>query len=129
PGRDDAASLARIGRAGFSKGGYSHVVTNSGSSEMRFIAVELLQADNPATASLPDMPGHKLETENERVRIYRVKLAPGESLPAHRHAAGWLAVTVVGGNGPGSYRWNAAGTNDSINAIPTALEVVELELR
>src|SRR5256885_450988 len=30
PGRDDAQSIARIGRAGFSKGGYSHVVTNSG---------------------------------------------------------------------------------------------------
>ena len=36
PARDDAQSMARIGRAGFSKGGYSHTVTNSGSSMWNF---------------------------------------------------------------------------------------------
>src|SRR5262245_47223005 len=34
PGREDAQSIARIGRAGFSKGGYSHTVTNSGTIEL-----------------------------------------------------------------------------------------------
>jgi hypothetical protein len=47
-GRNTEESLSRIGRASFSQGGYSHVVTNSGPIEMRFIAVELLRGDRPA---------------------------------------------------------------------------------
>lgn len=129
PGREDAASLARIGRAGFTKGGYSHVVTNAGTIELRFINVEFLKGDRPSAAPVPDGPQHKLETENERVRIYRIKLAPGESLPAHTHAAGWLEVTVAGGAGPGAYRWYAAGTSTPLRATASALEIVELEPR
>ena len=128
-GRDDAQSAARIGRAGFSKGGYSHVVTNSGTIEMRFIAVELMRADKPGAAPFPDESRHKLEMENDRVRIYRVKLAPGESLTSHTHSAGWLGVTVSGGSGPGAYQWHGAGTNNPLNSGQSALEVVELELR
>ena len=128
-GRDDAASAARIGRAGFSKGGYSHVVTNSGTIEMRFIDVELMRADKPAAASVPDEPRHKLELENDRVRIYRVKLAPGESFASHKHAAGWLGVTVAGGAGPGTYQWHGAGDGNPLNSGQSVFEMVELELR
>jgi hypothetical protein len=128
-GRNDAASAARIGRAGFSRGGYSHVVTNSGPIEMRFIAVELLRSDKPAAAAASDEPRHKLELENDRVRIYRIRLAPGESLPAHSHSAGWLSVTVSGGTGPGTYQWHGAGSANTVRAEQTALEVVELEPR
>jgi len=51
PGREDAAAMARIGRAGFSKGGYSHIVTNAGTIEMRFIVVELLSGSEKSTLS------------------------------------------------------------------------------
>jgi hypothetical protein len=129
PGSTDAQAVARIGRAGFSRGGYSHTVTNSGSIELRFINVELLRADSPGSAAFPDQPQHKLETENERVRVYRIKLAPGESLPAHRHSSGWIAVTVAGGTGPGSFQWYAAGASNPLTAGPSGLEVVELEPR
>ena len=97
-----------IGRAGFSKGGYSHSVTNSGPGVMRFIVVEPLKTDRPNTPAA-GFPNHALETENDRVRIYRVKLAPGESLTAHTHAAGWVEVTVSGGAGLGFFAWHAAG--------------------
>jgi len=129
PGRGDAESLARIGRAGFSKGGYSHTVTNSGSIELRFIDVEILKGDKSGAAPFPGVPGHELESENDRVRIYRIKLVPGESLPLHRHTGGWLAVTVAGGDGPGSYRWHEGGTDSPLKANQTALEIVELEPR
>jgi hypothetical protein len=128
PGSTDAQAVARIGRAGFSKGGYSHIVTNSGSIELRFIDVEVVKADSPA-AAFPDQPQHKLETENERVRVYRIKLAPGESLPAHQHSSGSLAVTVSGGTGPGSFQWYAAGASNPLTAGPSGLEIVELEPR
>ena len=37
-----------------SKGGYSHVVTNSGPVEMRFIAVDLERSDKPGTPAFTD---------------------------------------------------------------------------
>jgi hypothetical protein len=128
-GRNDAASLARVGRAGFSAGGYSHVVTNAGPIEMRFIAVELLRADSSAARPFADEPMHKLETQNDRVRIYRVRLMPGESLTPHTHSAGWLGVTVTGGRGPGTFEWHPAESADPLRGGDSGLEIVELEPR
>src|SRR5262245_46946610 len=97
----EVAEPGRIGRAGFSKGGYSHRVTNSGPAIMRFIAVEILKTDRPSSPAA-QLPNHTIELENDRVRVYRVKLGPGESLASHSHTAGWLEVTVAGGAGPGA---------------------------
>src|SRR5262245_48822493 len=83
------------GRASFAKGGYSHTVTNANPGVMRFINVEVLKADHPGSAAA-QQPSHTLETENDRTRVYRVKLAPGETLKAHSHPSGWLEVIVTG---------------------------------
>jgi predicted metal-dependent enzyme (double-stranded beta helix superfamily) len=127
-GRDGDAALRGIGRAGFAKGGYAHSVTNSGPGVMRFIVVELLKPDRPTAPSV-GMPKHVLETENDRVRIYRVKLAPGESLESHSHNTGWVEVTVTGRNKPGSSAWHAAGEQHAltVGAADPPLEIVELE--
>ena len=122
-GRDDAESANRVGRAGFSKGGYSHSVTNSGPGVMRFIDVEILKSDRPASPAM-QLPNHTLELENDRVRIYRIKLAAGESLASHTHNAGWLEVTVSGGAGPGTYLWRDASVAGPLKA---PLEIVEIE--
>jgi quercetin dioxygenase-like cupin family protein len=124
----DAQAQARVGRAGFSKGGYSHRVTNSGPGIMRFIDVEILKSDRPASPAVK-LPNHTLELENDRVRIYRVKLAPGESLTSHSHTAGWLEVTVSGGAGPGAYLWRGASDAGPLKVPAGAapLEIVELE--
>jgi hypothetical protein len=127
-GRDDAESANRVGRAGFSKGGYSHSVTNSGPGVMRFIDVEILKSDRPASPAM-QLPNHTLELENDRVRIYRVKLGAGESLASHTHNAGWLEVTVSGGAGPGAYLWRAASVAGPLK-VPAGvapLEIVEIE--
>jgi hypothetical protein len=130
PGREDAQSIARIGCAGFSKGGYSHAVTNSGTIELRFIAVEILSSPAKSGAvAVANEPRHTLETENERVRIYRVKLASGESLTSHTHSAGWLGVIVKGGSGPGTFQWYGPGSPNPIVAGQSELEIVELEPR
>jgi hypothetical protein len=127
-GRADAESANRIGRAGFSKGGYSHSVTNSGPGVMRFIDVEILKSDRPASPAM-QLPNHTLELENDRVRIYRVKLAAGESLASHTHNAGWLEVTVSGGAGPGAYLWRDASAAGPLKVPAGAapLEIVEIE--
>jgi quercetin dioxygenase-like cupin family protein len=127
PGRDDAEAVARIGRAGFSKGGYSHTVTNSGTSEQRFLDVEILTSGSIA----PDtrqIPAHTLELENDRVRIYRVVVTNGQSIAGHSHGHGWLAVVVKGGAGAGSYQWHAANSVEALsNSGTIPLEIVELE--
>jgi len=127
-GREGTASPGTVGRAGFTKGGYAHSVTNSGPGVMRFIAVEILKSDRPGSAAAK-LDGHVLETENDRMRIYRVKLAPGESMISHAHTAGWIEVTVTGGSGPGAFVWHAAGDASPLKVAPgaTPLEIVEIE--
>ena len=129
PSQPGPEAAARIGRFGFSRGGYSHVVRNSGTLEQRLIDVEFHKSDRPGAAAAPDSPGHALETDNDRVRSYRVRLAPGQSLPAHAHQAGWMAITIRGGSGPGTHQWFAAGSAAPLS-VPSggeALEVVEFE--
>jgi len=127
-GREGTASPGTVGRAGFTRGGYAHTVTNSGPAIMRFIAVEILKSDRPGSPTAR-LEGHALETENDRTRIYRVKLAPGESMPSHTHAAGWIEVTVTGGSGPGSVVWHAAGSASPLRVVAGSapLEIVEIE--
>ncbi len=126
-GRDDAQTLSRIGRATFNKGGYSHTVTNAGPGVARFIEVDLLGTDHPHAAAVADSAWHKLEGENDRVRIYRVTVPPGERLEPHTHEAGWMAVTVKGGMGPGTAQWRPAGTSNPLAAGTDPLELVEIE--
>jgi len=96
---------------------------------MRFIAVDLERSDKPGTPAFTDEARHKLELENDRVRVYRIKLAAGGSLSAHSHSAGWLAVTVAGGKEPGTYQWHGANAANPVNAGTSGLEIVELEPR
>jgi quercetin dioxygenase-like cupin family protein len=95
---------------------------------MRFIVVEPLKSDHPNTPAA-DLPKHTLETENDRVRIYRLKLAAGDALTTHTHSAGWVEVTVAGGAGPGVSVWHGAGESHPLKVDPSGapLEIVELE--
>src|SRR4051794_30544516 len=102
-GRDDAQGQARVGFAGFAKGGYTHVVTNPSAGPMRFIDVELRGADRGVGDDDLEV-GHAIVLNNARVRITRVKLGAGESVPDHRHVNGYLSVAIRGGEGPGAWR-------------------------
>jgi hypothetical protein len=129
PGRGDPQSAAFAGDATFAAGGYSHVVTNSGTSEQRVIEVEILMSGRPAARAVAGESDHVLEIENDRVRIYRVRLDPGDSIPVHTHSAAWLGVTIAGAPGPGTSRWYDAGEPNPLAAGARVLEVVELEPR
>jgi quercetin dioxygenase-like cupin family protein len=95
---------------------------------MRYIVVEPFKSDVPGAAATT-LPHHVLETENERVRIYRLKLAAGESMEPHSHSAGRVEVTVTGTAGVGAWSWIRGGENHPLQVPPTApaLEVVEIE--
>lgn len=47
--------------------------------------------------SVSDNVGTKLLFENDRVRVWDLCLAPGESTGKHRHSTDYLYVTVGGG--------------------------------
>lgn len=116
-----------IGRAGFSRGGYSHVVTNSNSGVVRYIVVEPIRADHPGVAAAT-LPGHVLEDENDRLRIYRVRLDASASIEQHSHESGWAEVTVFGPDPTGSFAWTGGGENHSLRAPADGpLEIVEIE--
>lgn len=130
PGGDDARAQARIGFAGYSRGGYSHVITNPNTAPMRFIAVELRGADRGVAFGEPAQDDHLPVLSNARVRITRVKLSAGESLPEHQHANGYVSVIVRGGEGPGVWKWHPAGEAASpLSAGAQPLELVEVEGR
>ena len=51
-------------------------------------------SQNPAVSS---QVGTKLLFENERVRVWDLRLAPGESTGLHRHTTDYLYVVIGGG--------------------------------
>jgi hypothetical protein len=129
PGIEGPRAPARIGFAGFSRGGYSHVITNPNPSPMRFIAVELRAADRGAAEEEPQAD-HVTVLSNAKVRISRVRLGAGGKVPSHRHAAGYVSVVVRGGEGPGVWkRHGAAEAPASLEAGRQPLEIVEVEPR
>jgi beta-alanine degradation protein BauB len=56
-------------------------------------------SSNSISSPVP-MPavGTRLLFENERVRVWDLSLAPGETLPLHRHELDYLYVVIGGGS-------------------------------
>jgi len=144
PGEQPTESEPVAGRVSFAKASYTHRITNIGATTVRFIDAEIIATPpRAAESSAGDEPqGRKLESENDRVRIYRVTLAPGRSTGSRAHAMGWLEVTVRGGRiarslgqeqetvevRPGDFRWHAPGTAPATtNAGQSTYEAIEIE--
>jgi hypothetical protein len=65
------------------QGTYTHRFINLGPGTFRAIGIELLQPlalGGSVTGSIPAQPGLLTALDNERVRAYRIVLAPGQSL-------------------------------------------------
>ncbi len=65
------------------QGTYTHRFINLGPGTFRAIGIELLQPialGGSVTGSIPAQPGLTTVLDNERVRAYRIVLAPGQSL-------------------------------------------------
>ncbi|MGE0451220.1 MAG: hypothetical protein AB7Q29_16730 [Vicinamibacterales bacterium] len=128
PGREDAQGQSRIGFAAFSRGGYSHVVTNPNTVPMRFIDVELL-APPPYTDRGEGLDDHELTLSTPRANVYRVRLAPGQRMAEHRHGAAYVSI-VVRGPDAGTWRWHDADEASApLVAGKQTLEIVEVEPR
>jgi hypothetical protein len=82
------------------QGTYTHRFINRGPGTFRAIGIELLKPMQPLTevqAPLPAETGFVTALDNERVRAYRLKLEPGESVgPVTIHGPS-IRVAMTGG--------------------------------
>lgn len=108
---------------------YVHRVVNVGMNAVHIIDVELLaQQPVAVVGGADDVVGHVVEIENPHVRVSRVRIKAGESLPAHTHVRGWLDVVVSGGT-PGAVAWHDAGRPAAVEGRAAGLEWIEVEPR
>jgi quercetin dioxygenase-like cupin family protein len=139
------------GEVRFTKATITHRVVNPATSP-RFhnLTIEVVKTPSEAKgvapappASAPTAHGRSLVLENDRVRVERLVLEPGDSTGMHTHARPGLAVivhpatltvTVEGGTPQreeykaGDFAWSgAARTHALVNSGRTRFEVVEIE--
>lgn len=96
-----AAPMPPIGAAGFSPIGAEprvHRVVN-GDSEAQFIVVEIRRSRplGVAISSRESAPQYEQIVDNDRVRAWRLVLAPGQSVPAISQGGNGVRVVVRGG--------------------------------
>jgi uncharacterized cupin superfamily protein len=139
-GEQPVRAESDTGSVTFAAGGFAHRVSNRGESLIRYIDAEIV-ATPPAgaRAKADSLADHQVEMENERVRIYRLKLVPGATRVAHQHAHAVLEVIVTGdtirrsddsaqSSGPGAFRWFESGlVAAAASAGPETLEIIEIE--
>lgn len=150
-GRASLTTTPRPGQAWFAAGGYTHQITNTGSTTVRFIDAEILAAaarTETAPAAAHAAPAattadpRELVLDGPRVRIYRVRAAPGVALPAHDHGGPGLTIAVTGARvavragpdarehvaTPGAFWWRDAGESHQVeNRGPGAAELIEID--
>ena len=92
-GRDPVEGPWKFGEVRFSKATYIHRAMNVGTTSFHNFTIELLKA--PGSATLTKVPGREPVLENERVRVFRVALDPGQSGPMHTHTVPILAIALT----------------------------------
>lgn len=124
----------------------THRVHNIGATPFRIVFIELLPAAARADATRQTpTEGEVVVLDNERMRVTRRVLAPGQAIDMHEHALPGLAVALSDGRiavdvaddeartvkfKPGDTRWHGAGTKHAWrNAGAVAFEALEIELK
>jgi quercetin dioxygenase-like cupin family protein len=96
-GRDPVDAEWKYGEVRFSKATYVHRAMNAGTTAFHNLTIELLK---PAPADsnwspLPNEADREPVFENERVRVFRYSLKPGETMATHTHPLAGLSVTIT----------------------------------
>jgi len=122
-----------------------HAVTVTGNTPFHNVVVELMQPNAGRFTPSRRGAGYEQVLDNERVRTWRLVLAPGESAPAFTQSAPGIRIVVDGGEivesvpgklergmapQSGEFYWQAAGTIRAVrNVGATRVEIVEIELK
>jgi quercetin dioxygenase-like cupin family protein len=137
-----------FGDVKFGKATYIHRAMNIGTTPFHNLTIELLKSPL-GSQGLSPQTGQTSRTpilENERVRVYRLSLAPGESTDVHTHPLAGLAISITPGEIEittegktkpdrltlplGDVRWRSGAVTHSIkNVGKTRFEAVDIELK
>jgi len=95
--RDPVDAEWKYGEVRFSKATYVHRAMNAGTTAFHNLTIELLK---PAPANsdwspLPQEVDREPVLENERVRVFRYSLKPGETMATHTHPLPGLSITIT----------------------------------
>jgi quercetin dioxygenase-like cupin family protein len=138
--------LWKPGDVNFGKATYTHRAINIGTTTFHNLTIELLRSPAVSSADLKEQSARQPILENDRVRVYRVALEPGQSTPMHTHSLPGVAVslftseievTTKGKATPdrltlpaGDVRWRAGAVTHSIkNVGQTVFVAVDIELK
>lgn len=137
--------VVKDGEVRYTKGVITHRVTNMSNALFRNITIEILSSPGAKSDARQSqsIPGHTLVLENDRLRVERVILEPGQSTGMHEHTLSGLGVFVSSGKvllespgqkaqtvefKAGDFRWHTgAMTHKLTNTGKTRLEAVDLE--
>jgi len=143
-GRDPVDTEWKYGEVRFSKATYVHRAMNVGTTSFHNLTIELLKPASSNPPAAPSESGRETVLENDRVRVYRVSLAPGESVPVHTHPFPTLDITMnaaeieVTANGKAvrhpvkedDVSWDPAGTTHSVKNVGSVrFEAVVIEFK
>jgi N-acyl-D-amino-acid deacylase len=138
----------KFGDVRFGKATYVHRAMNVGTTAFHNLTIEILKPPL-GPQSLSTQTGQTSRTpvlENERVRVYRLSLAPGESTEVHTHLLAGLAISISPGqievatkgtDKPqqmkleiGDVRWRDGAVTHSIKNIgKIRFEAIDIELK
>jgi len=138
----------KFGEVRFSKATYVHRAMNIGTTPFHNLTIELLKS--PPVSGERTKPNQPITAkpvlENDRVRVYRLALEPGEMTPVHTHEFAGLVIAITEGEIEVStegktkpdrlrlpvndVRWRAGGLTHSIkNVGRSRFEAVDIELK
>jgi hypothetical protein len=132
-------ATGRVSNTAYGGGSHIHRVTNDGQSTFRIVAIEIFSPRPSTNASYERRTGlNELALDDDRVRIWRVALEPGQSMTLPALPLPTVRVTQTGGHvletvaaGPttekatqlGDVAWLAAGTEITASNIGDSLVV------
>jgi quercetin dioxygenase-like cupin family protein len=143
-GRDPVDAEWKFGEVRFSKATYIHRAMNVGTTAFHNFTIELLKPASSNPPNLANEAGREPVLENDRVRVYRLSLAPGEAIATHTHPFPGVVVTMtateieVTADGKSvrhpvkenDVSWRAGGVTHSIkNVGQTRFEALDIELK
>jgi quercetin dioxygenase-like cupin family protein len=147
-GGSPVESETKMGDVGFRGAAYVHRAISSGATTYHNLLIELLKSPGKPK-NLPPLKNEserKPVFENDRLRVYRVSLAPGESLAMHTHPYAGLGLVLTNAEvafetvgskqiqrakvAVGEVRWRPGPVTHSIrNVGKTRFEGVDIELK
>lgn len=133
-----------VGFGAFSKTSLVHMATNTGQSPAHLVGFEFLRPAPAGFETSRRPAGYVRVMDNERLRGWRVRLAPGAAIEAFAQTAPSVRIVIEGGElvetaegrdhnvmlSAGGFQWRDAGMGRALrNAGAAPIDFVEFELK